>query len=514
MRHEKFDAYAPFVPLPPIRIQSQDAALAELRQPCGRFAPLLTTEDQLRSFITEKLASVDPLREKFVFSEGTPLNWQRLLAYLYDEKIIPSPQFSFRHLENDRPHLFDTKLDSLRDPTVTDGRIEAFSGFGVSFDIEESMSKAVGETLERHFLASYKYGSMLQKSYAELKAYGESVLEIKHLNSFLPWQRNKYPAFRCGDDSQLHWTVGENFVTKEKVYIPAQLTFWNYSRKQTAKDNYEPFVAGATTSGCAGHFSKDEAVLAALLEAIQRDGFVIYWLNSLSPKRINVDELTDPGLRHILDTLERYQLKAAFLNTTSDIGIPSVTCVIIDKCHRDGPIISIGSDAGFNLVKILKQSALEACVVNGFAATLKTYPVTDTYQPFTDFKLLRHERLSAWKGLQMYERFKFFLAGDEQGTEAFMRGAPQSGGYKEQLVFLLEKLAAMGPGYEVYVHEVSHHVLQKLGYHVVRVIVPQLFPLYLNEGLATLDSKRLREVPSRIGYKAAEKLNPWPHPFP
>ena len=114
----------------------------------------------------------------------------------------------------------------------------------------------------------------------------------------------------------------------------------------------------------------------------------------------------------------------------------------------------------------------------------------------------------------MYERFAFFLAGSSQSPKDFIGDAETYTSANAQLEHILGTLREMGPGYEPYAYEVRNDVLSTLGYHVVRVIVPQLVPLYLKENMATLDARRLREAPGRLGYTPASSLNPWPHPFP
>jgi hypothetical protein len=72
----------------------------------------------------------------------------------------------------------------------------------------------------------------------------------------------------------------------------------------------------------------------------------------------------------------------------------------------------------------------------------------------------------------------------------------------------------LGKGYEIFYYQARHKILDDLGYFSVQAIVPALVPLYLREVYAPLGAKRLNEVPEKLGFKPAEKWNPWPHPFP
>ncbi|MBI5469963.1 YcaO-like family protein [Candidatus Kaiserbacteria bacterium] len=494
-------------------VRTRAEALAELRRPCGRFKSIIPTEETLRSFIAEKAADIDNLGNPFFVSDGTPLNWQRLLAFLHENNVIDAPRFSARHYRNDYPHFFDFfELTPMKSRSLSDGREVFYNGFGGSLDPEEAMSKAVGEVLERYFLSTYKLDTLRAASYAELSK-RERVIDIHQFDFFLDWQKKRFSTLAFDDESVLRWVQGRELQSGVPVYLPAQIVYWNYLR--TPPDlPPEKMIFMQTTSGSAGHFTKDEATLGALLEAIQREGFLIYWLNNLSPNIIDIETVEDRTLRDFVDCIRRFDFEIYFLNTTTDLAVPSVTCAIVDYNDPDGPVIGIGSSAGFDLKGILMQSAIEALSVTQFVSYDKRYVLPEDYVPFVSTDLARMERLHAWKGPEMEKQFRFFISGKKQSAQAFIGDAGSCSTVDSRLAHIVNLFASLGKGYEIYTYEVKNSILKALGYHVVRAIVPRLVPLYLVEFAAPLKARRLREVPEKIGYKAAEKFNPWPHPFP
>lgn len=500
--NERREARSPYRPYPRLLTRTRSEVLAELKKACGRFLPLLSTEEKLGAYIAGMAQAFDAVRGEAVFiGDGVPLNWQHLVKYLHASGIVTSPRFTFQTQSNDRPKLMNVRLDlRSQEPNVFE------AGFGASFTREEALSKAIGETLERYFLTGFNRNEAYIASYADRQRSRGATFDITSLTAYLPWQKEQFSEFDLAPDSPLAWVKGEKFETGENVWLPAQLVFWKYNYGDEKK------LACITTSGCAGHFSKDEAVLSALLESIQRDGFLIYWLNSLAPRLLDVSDCDDPDVRTLLSTLERYRLEATFLNTTSDIGIPSATCVIVDRTSKE-PQVSIGASTGFDVKGILMQSAIEALLVSDFAARQPAFILPEDYKPFVDRTIQRTERLSLWRGERMLERFSFFLKGEKQDLATFIGNAEKIPG-NERLAYTLTQLRKLGQGYETYVYEVDHPVLKTLGYHVVRAIVPQLVPLYLLEHGPTLDSRRLREVPKKLGFTPSTTLNPWPHPFP
>ncbi len=68
----------------------------------------------------------------------------------------------------------------------------------------------------------------------------------------------------------------------------------------------------------------------------------------------------------------------------------------------------------------------------------------------------------------------------------------------------------------VYV-DITDKEIRKYGFVVVKVVIPQLQPLYLDERYAYLEEKRLRDAPIKMGLlkysKTKNKFNKIPHPF-
>lgn len=511
---EEFSFAAPFASFPAQKIRSRREVEEELERPCFRFKRPSALEDDLAFFIGKQLRSVDPLGDAQLFlGDGVPLNWATLARYLHDTGIVQERTFIRRIQRHDRPklHSFGFSLNKTSGPVG--GRAKRYSGFGASFDAEEALSKTVGETLERYFLSLYLPEKLPLDSYQALKSRGERVLPLEDLPSFLDWQRELFPQFAWTQESSLRWIAGESLLSGERAWLPAQLVFWNYNHGK--KDADEVLLARSTTSGCAGHFSKDEAILSALLELIQRDAFLVFWMNQLSPPVLEVSDIRSPRVQHLLEYVERYGLHMTFLNTTSDIPIPTVTCVIHDALSPDAPVISIGSSTGFSVEEALLQSAIEALLVNTYVNSLPPYILPSDYRPFCDRGLGRAERLSLWKGPQMAERFAFFTAGKTQSLSELEQLAKKGGKtHEERLQYVKNVLRAKGPEYEPYIYEVKHPVLATLGYHVVRAIVPALIPIHLIEDAPLLGAHRLKEVPTILGYKPAPEPNSWPHPFP
>lgn len=487
-------------------VRTKASILAEGAQPCYRFTSPTGWDDAMSARLSALASQFDPMDiGEFTIRGGVPLNWARLLEYLHKNGITESPFLSNRRVSNDLPPRFSVAIKSADLTPKTDGKPVSGSGSAVGSTYEEAISKSIGEMLERQYLALYRDKNLVTYSLEQLASSRKYALDVKTMNGFLPWQKEKFPGFVRDTAKPIRWIEGYDEMHKQKALLPAQLVFWSYK-----KIELEPFLAESNTNGGAGHFSKDEALLAALLELIQRDGFMIYWLNNLSPNVLDVTTLTDPVSVELVQRLRRYNIDPYFLDTTTDLGVPSTICVLVDR-SGDAPILTIGGGAGFTERELFFSSAAEALAV--FEATRSvSFSLDANYTPFNDPRVGREERIVVWRGKEMFDRFKFFIEGKTRPVESFLGDASRLRNPTEQLKHILSVLKAKD--YDCFSYCVRDPLLQSIGYHVVRAIVPQLMHLYLSERLATLDAPRLREVPGKIGLQSATALNRWPHPFP
>ncbi len=481
-------------------------------KPCGRFKSPLSWKDKLEIFIA-KFVSRSRIFNTIVALPVYDIspNWQILLNYLAKEGVIVRPTFHPFLQHNDYPPSHTVYLVSHLDQKVTDGKLERdqITAFGNGPRFEDAYGKAVGEMLERYTLALFRIKDLLFCSRVELVQKGELVLDISAKPQFLPWQKEHFKELGATDRTTLSWVEGRELISNRRAYVPAQLIFW--SRTVLGAKSDMVVLQQPTSNGQAGGFTFEESVLSAIYENVERDAFLIYWLNTLSPKRIALDSIQNPDVVSVIASAQRYGLDLYFLDTTSDIEIPACICVVMDRRGPE-PRLAMGGGAGFDIQKNLLSSANEAISVaqNNYA-----FDVPKNYKPFLDTTITKKERMGLWRGSTMIEHFNFFIGGEEVPLEEsrFANLARTFPSKKEEYSFTRELFKHLGEGYELYCYQAKHAVLSKLGYVVTKVVIPKLVPLYLAEYMATLDAERLYEVPKKLGFENT-KLNPWPHPFP
>ena len=491
-------------------IKTKKQIMDELSEPCSRFA--FDVRKIKSDFnVMKKASRIDPLSEQgLTLATDVPANWQAFARYLYEAEITLSKDILSPMARHDIPKLYAAGFHAGK-VKKGDGREADRSGYGVSLnDPLEAISKAAGELLERHFSSMYRSKDLLFASYEDLKRrrFGPKPLDIFSLNGFLPWQEARWWKFKKNASTPIGWVRGENLTRNMPVYIPAQLVYWNYSVEDEMM-----MLAEGNTNGAAGHFTRDEAILSALLELIQRDGFTIHWLRNAHPHLIDERTIEDVPTKDILTRFKESGVEAYLLDTTTDIGVPTCVCVCIDA-RGEHPHLYLAASAGFTVQSTIFSAILECIAVfNSLNFEKEPFILENDYKPFTRL-ITRMERLRLWKGKEMIDRFRPFLKGPLVSEFEFMRGVQQYETVRDQLGYIQNSLHALGDRYDIYIHEFKDPILDLLGYHVVRVVVPAAMNLYLNENLAQLNTERLSSVPAKLGFKARQELNPWPHPFP
>ena len=508
MQYQKFLPPS-FVP----RRISVHSLYEEMAKPASRFRKPLTLSEKVvlgwHRFTSKHLVTHDSIVPLLA---DVPLQWRIIFNYLYKEGVIETPVVGSASFRNDKPKKMSVNLRPHFDGKYTDAHEGSYYGFGSGTSLEVSLSKAVGELLERHAGAQFKKNKLLKASSKQLHESGRLFLHPKKVSQFAVWQKEQFTEFAFTEDTPFRWVRTRELISKRLVLIPAQLGYWYFLN--SSFNEKEPLLLPQTTNGGAGHFTYEEAVLAAVHECIQRDNFLIYWMNTLSPKVIDTAGIDDDSFKEMMKYLKRFDGRAVFLDITTDTKVPTSACVLI--CNEGGhPTISMGAGNGSSALESLLSGLYEAISTQSVAKEVRDATLFDVsaHEPYTRTNIGRAERIALWHGKEMLQKLQFFISGEIETFASFAKLFTPYESAKEELAELLSHLKNMGEGYEVYVHEMKSKVLRTLGYHVVKVVIPNLVSLHLSEHEAGLGALRLQSTPAKLGYTVS-KRNPLPHPFP
>lgn len=441
--------------------------------------------------------------------------WNQLLQDLRNRKYVNS--YFLRPVYNDVPKFFRITLECLSNRERTDGKEPYPRGFahGVSQNFDEALSKSFGEFFERLPLMTYREKDLTPGSFIQMVKRGYPALDPS-LVSGKRYRKGR----RIEDDvksEKFLWVRTQRVGSNKSTYVPAQCVYWNYNHVHS--DWREGLIRECNTNGCASGRSVEEATLTALYELIQRDGILSYWLNGVVPDRIIPKQITDTRLGKLISDVSRYRFDYYFLDVTTEVGVPSVMCVLVDKTNI-GPRICVGGGSGYDLEECLYRSLIESMAIYTWMRESKDSG--DSYLSYRDVSKERLQRLNIeekgrfWAHPDNYHFIEPFIKGGEVSLEQMKdKFAPEkSDSIAEKLHRIVCQLEDKGEGYEVYRFVPQHNLLDAYGTKSVRVIVPKLLYMYINE-TGRGDGDRLRSVGRGIsnGRGLVDVIPDLPHPF-
>lgn len=276
----------------------------------------------------------------------------------------------------------------------------------------------------------------------------------------------------------------------------------------------EPLLRWSVSTGLATGKSYAEATAKGLLEIIERDAFMLTYINKISPPRISLEYLAkqDEKLREILRSFKRYRLEVHLLELPTDFSVNIILAVIIDRSEI-GPALCVGARAGFSL---------RDCVVDSLSEALKIRLGNRKRENDSNNHNLSavQQRIEYWSKLENLPGIQFLLDSPslkylELDKNFYDCSGEDDIAREKRFATELEHLKAQlrKTGIEAYSQSITPKKIEDLGLKCVYVLSPQLQPLHLDERIPYLGGKRISSVPKKLGYSPAEKLNTLPHPF-
>ena len=412
------------------------------------------------------------------------------------ENIIEEPYYY-----NDEPKFFSFIVTIRSAKSLTDGiPVETFKRCS-AFERNSALIKTVGEVLERYSLCIYRKKNLTWASFNELK--GKAVNPFK-FPSFSKYRIN--PPFYVYENAtqRLQWVKGKSLIDQKEIFIPAQLVYVPYRFEEE-----EPVVSFPITTGAALHDSLERAILTGLLEVIERDAFMVSYLNKLPRQKIWPISTKNKKLLYILEQLSKYRLELHLIDITTDIPVYAVLAILIDKTGL-GPAVTLGIKAALDIEDAI-IGAIEEC----FNARpwirevmFKTKPKQiKTIKKTPRLIYTKRDRGLLWSSVDIIKRLCFFLNSTPKPLDIIASSHKTATNLNTLIKWFRSE------GREIFYVDVTIPQLKSNNLHVVKVLAPSLQPLYLDDRFPIWNMKRLQSAPYAIGMKPAKQINDFPHPF-
>jgi ribosomal protein S12 methylthiotransferase accessory factor len=387
------------------------------------------------------------------------------------------------------------------------GAGDAHRGAGAGPTIAAARAAALGEAVERY---SACFTDSAGAVVATARALGPQAVDPCRFALFADEQYAEpgFPFDRFTPDTPVAWVRAWRLPHGEPAYVPAQLVYLAWTRRP-----HEACIAQATSNGLACHATLEEATLAGLLELFERDAFMITWTAALSWPLLSWPEdprLTDFARRCLAPT----GLRVSAVDLSAVWDAPVVLAVARSDAADEAPL-GVGAGAAATAQRAVEKAIDEAVRVRSWARSIRCDDPAGTLVPhpseITEFD--QHVRYYAYD--DNAQRASFLDASEERRAVAdvpVLEGASPRA-HIDALCDRLERQDA-----SAYVVDVTSPDIADAGLRVAKVVAPELCPLDVEHATRLLGSRRLYEVPVRLGMRPRrarlDELNADPHPFP
>jgi ribosomal protein S12 methylthiotransferase accessory factor len=245
----------------------------------------------------------------------------------------------FEELEADDPDVFFARATPANVSALC-GQEALNHGDAVSTDSRRAILKAVGESIERYCSAQYDKETFLLASYNDLGREAVSP-ELFALFTKDQYEKEKFLYKPLSSNKKLHWVEGYSINKERPVYVPASFVYVPYDFKGLNETpTHDPI-----STGLACHTNFTSAIYKSILEAIERDCFMINWMNRIQSPSIDPWQINDPLVESLLNAMKHLPVKLYAHYLTLDIKV-HVVQVILKTENNQHPytVLGIGTD--------------------------------------------------------------------------------------------------------------------------------------------------------------------------
>ena len=219
-----------------------------------------------------------------------------------------------------------TGLDTIGIPVVMVCRPNSRSvsvSQGKGFDLAGSKASGVMESIESYH--AERIDLPLKLAGLEDIRYAHPVIDIDELP--------RHADSRFDPYVRILWVEGQDLMGGDEVWLPYETVHLDYTL---------PLPSGhgcftASSNGLASGNHPLEAISHGITEVVERDATTLWHLLSDEAQahtRLDLDTVDDPRCRALLDRFAAAGVLVAVWDTTSDVGIPSFLCRILQS---EGP---------------------------------------------------------------------------------------------------------------------------------------------------------------------------------
>lgn len=384
----------------------------------------------------------------------------------------------------------------------TDHGLVGCSGKGPT--LTEARNLALGEALERYSALTWQPGRQVRGVRADLDG---PALDPRDLVLFADHQYADLPYSPYAEDTELDWVPANSVALESAVWVPLSAAHIGLPT------NHAPPLFPGNSNGFAAGPTLREAVLAALLEVVERDAVLLAWTHRLPGRRYAATDIPDPQTQEVAAGYARrgVRIDVHLLPTDSVVEV----AMAIAWADRE-PAVVVGLGAATTPTVAARRAVLEVAQVRpSLKARLRVPETRDRLamlvadpslvDDLSDHDLLYADPATAESALGFFQQTPLDRA------EGWAQPSSDVDDALRRVVRSLVDVAG-----DVLYLDVTAEDVVPLGVRVAKAIVPGFQPIHFGAREMRLGHRRLREAPWRMGLRAAPAdladLNLAPHP--
>ena len=380
----------------------------------------------------------------------------------------------------------------------------AAAGKGATED--EAIQSAIGEAVERYCAAHPNVHLFRRACWNDIKTGAVAPSECV-LYSARQYGQKGFPYPAWNPEVEIDWFSARELPENREVLAPAALIYLNYQSERP-----EELLCQPTSNGLAAGSNLAMAIRNALYELIERDGFLIHWLNRLPAPEVDFENAGRLA-KDLKRRYARFGIETRVYNLTTDLPVYVMMAVSLGSAD-DAPAAIIGLGCHPSPKIAVQKALFEICQIRpGSARKYAEDKPQQLLHKYTDVRTL--EDHSAYFMIPAHlPEMAFWLENKRQiKLDTLPNYAQNSVG--EDLAFCVAALKKVGSRV-IYANLTTPDVAE-YGLSVVRAIATDLQPIHFGFGLERCGGRRLYEVPQRLGYlnrvAGEADLNLCPHPL-
>jgi ribosomal protein S12 methylthiotransferase accessory factor len=381
--------------------------------------------------------------------------------------------------------------------------VEIYAG-GNDLDRRQARAAALGEALDRLASSPPQVGNLTVGRYGEL---GDQAVDPRLFDLFHDDIRARadFPYGPIDAETELSWVWSWSLGEARPKLVPAARVFLPLDTGLAGDMPDAGNVSGAATNS-----TPESAILAGLLEVIERDTFMIAWSNRLPMTGVTIDATTDWNVGRYVSAFNRVGIEVRCSTITIDWDVP--LAVALARSERLGdPAVVVSAAAATDLATACSRALKELSANLAFVRNLlRGQPEL----PSPDPRLVRTPEAHAllYANPDMTRHLETWWAPDKSAPLI----ASEVGGDQGHLRAVVDRV--MRHDNDVLAVNLTLPGLAERGLWTYKTLVPGAYPMNFDSMWPQLGGKRLINAPVEAGVTThpltLEDLNPVPHPFP